>query len=383
MNKVNHTGLRTWIEIDKKAALNNFKSFRRFFPNEVKIMSVVKSNAYGHSLIDFSKIMLEAGTDWLAVDSIVEALALRRENISTSILVLGYTLPEMYEEAVKNNISLTFSNFDYFNNLMCKNSPYTKGKKLKIHLKVDTGMHRHGFMEKDIKQVISLLNKNQDKIELQGLYTHFASAKNPAFPTFTHKQVSIFKIWRDEILKAGFVPICNTSATGGSLLFPDGLFDMVRIGIGLYGLWPSKETEAFAKNKIKLQPVLSWKTIVAEIKILEAGEKIGYDLTEKFNKKTKVAILPIGYWHGYPRALSSVGQVKIKGKWCRVLGRVCMDIIMVDVSTVKTLKIGDKVEIIGTDTAMPNSVSNLASTIEMSEYEFVTRLNPLIKRLVV
>ena len=382
MNKVNRTGLRTWIEVDKKAALNNFKSFRKFFPKEVKIMSVVKSNAYGHCLFDFSKIMVEAKTDWLAVDSISEALTLRRENIKTPILVLGYTLPEMYDEAIKHNVSLTFSNFDYFKNIARKDSP-RGNRKLKIHLKVDTGMHRHGFTEKDIKQVIKLLNKNKNKIELEGLYTHFAAAKNPAFPVFTNKQINLFKIWRDEILKAGFTPICHSSATGGSLLFPSGLFDMVRIGIGLYGLWPSKEAESFAKNKINLKPVLSWKTIVAELKTLDAGEKIGYDLTEKFHKKTKIAILPIGYWHSYPRALSSIGQVKINNTWCKVLGRVCMDIIMVDVSTVKKPKIGDEVEIIGTDTKALNSVSNLAGLIDMSEYEFITRLNPLIKRLII
>jgi alanine racemase len=376
MMRTSHTGLRTWIEIDKAAALNNFKSFRKHLPKKVKIMSVVKSNAYGHSLLDFSKITVEAGADWLAVDSIVEALALRREKIKKPILVLGYTLPEMFKEAVKNDISLTFSNFDYFSHL--KN---ISDKKLKVHLKVDTGMHRHGFLKNDIKEVISLLNKN--KIELEGMYTHFAMAKNPAFPTYTQNQINLFKLWQTEIFKAGFTPLCHTSATGGSLLFSEGHFDMARIGIGLYGLWPSKETEHYSKSHLSLKPVLTWKTIVAEIKTLEAGEKIGYDLTEKLRKKTKVAILPIGYWHGYPRALSGVGYVKIKNKWCKVLGRVCMDIIMVDVSVISNLKIGDEVEIIGNNPKMPNSVENLADLSGNSTYELITRLNPLIKRIII
>jgi alanine racemase len=376
MDKKNRLGLRTWIEIDKGAIKANFESFRDFIPKRVKILGVVKSNAYGHNLIEFAKELEKLNIDFLGVDSVVEGLALRREGVKTPILILGYTLPEMIEKAVDNDLEITVSNFDYFSAIKKLNLK----KEIRVHIKVDTGMHRHGFQKDDVKKVIKLIKENK-KIKVVGLFTHFANAKNPAFLGDTKKQTELFNKWREAFKKAGINPICHACATSGTILFPEAHFDMVRIGIGMYGVWPSQETEAFAKDKIKLTPALSWKTVIGEINDIKAGERIGYDFTEKLMRDSKVAVLPIGYWHGYPRALSGIGQVLVNGKYAKVLGRICMDIIMVDVTKIKGVKVGDEVVIIGSSGKETVATYDISFLIGRSDYEIITTINPLIKKI--
>lgn len=372
-------GFRTWIEIDRKAIKKNYGTFRSLVSQKTKLLAVVKSNAYGHSLIDFAREMEKNGADWLGVDSIVEALALRREGIAVPILVLGFTLPNRFGEAAEKNISLSVSNFE----TLAAISKSNFSRPLKIHIKVDTGMHRQGFLFQDIKNVLKNLQLpvSDAKLKIEGLFTHFAAAKNPAFPQYTNLQIAEFEKWRAAFKKAGFNPICHASATAGAMIFPNSRFDMVRIGIGLYGLWPAKEIEAFFVGRVKLTPVLSWKTIISEIKELPEGAKIGYDCTETLSKKSRVAVCPVGYWHGFPRALSSIGSVIVGGKRCRVLGRVSMDMITIDVSGVPKAKIEDEVILIGRLGREEISAEYLASLCDGSYYEFLTRLNPLIKRI--
>lgn len=377
MNKNTRKGLRTWIEIDKKAIKHNFDVFKKLSGDKTKLLAVVKSNAYGHSLIDFSKEMVTLGADFLGVDSIVEGLALRKENIKTPILVLGYTLPELFIDAIEKNISITLSSFDTISEI--KKLEKKTNKKIKIHIKVDTGMCRHGFLLKDLEKVIRGIKKLKN-IEVEGLYTHFSTAKDPASPNFTRKQIKEFILWKESFEKEGYTPICHTSATSGVIVFPEAKFDMVRIGIGLYGIWPSKETEMTFSNKFNLEPVLSWKTMIGEIKNLPKGSRVGYDGTEILEKETKIAICPVGYWHGFLRDLSCKAKVLVNGKKCKVLGRVCMDIIMIDVSDVEKIKVGDEVVIIGESGKEKITVDDMSSIISGSSYEFLTRINPLIKR---
>ena len=351
MNKELRKGLRTWIEIDKGAIGHNFSVFRGVIGKQVKMLGVVKSNAYGHNLFEFAKELEKLGVDFLGVDSAVEGLALRREGVKTPILVLGYTLPEMFEELAQKNISIAVSNFETFAELKSfdKAQDLRKTKtKIKIHIKVDTGMSRHGFTETEIKKVLAEISKNKN-LDVEGLFTHFAMAKNPSFSAYTKSQIEKFNMWRKAFADANLKTICHAGATAGTLLYKEAHFDMVRIGISLYGIWPSRESEAFYEDKIKLQPVLSWKTIVAEIKKYPKGTKVGYDCSETVDKDSVVAILPVGYWHGLPRALSSIGHVIINRQKCKILGRVCMDIIMIDVTALKNPKVGDEVIIIGGD----------------------------------
>jgi alanine racemase len=374
VNKELRKGLRTWIEIDRKAIAHNYHVFRNLIDKKCKLLAVVKSNAYGHNLMEFAKEQEKLGADFLGVDSVVEALTLRKEGIKIPILVLGYTLPEMIVEAVNKNISITVSNFETL-------SVVIKSKlRIKIHIKVDTGMSRHGFLESDIKEVLNKL-KNNKNIVVEGLFTHFSMAKNPSFPAHTNSQIEKFEKWRGAFMKAGYKPIYHASATSGTLLYPKAHFDMVRIGISLYGIWPSKESEAYMSDKISLKPVLSWKTIIAEIKKLPKGSKVGYDCTEVLKKDSIIAVCPIGYWHGYPRALSSIGKVLINGEKAKILGRVCMDIVMVDVTHIKNIKVGDEVALIGKSGTVEISADDISTLLDGSSYELLTRINPLIKRI--
>jgi len=374
MNKEDRKGLRTWIEIDKGAIKHNYAVFRGLIAKNTKLLGVVKSNAYGHNLFEFAKELEKLGADFLGVDSAVEALALRREGVKAPILVLGFTLPEMFEELAKKDISVTVSNFETFKAL--KNI----GQKINIHIKVDTGMSRHGFVDAEIKKVLAEI-QSKPMVTVGGLFTHFAMAKNPAFPGYTKIQIEKFNKWRDAFTKAGLKPICHAGATAGSLLFDEAHFDMIRVGIGLYGIWPSKEAHAVYGGKIKLQTVLTWKTLIAEIKKFPKGTKVGYDCSETLSRNSVIAVCPVGYWHGLPRALSSIGNVLVNGNKCKIVGRVCMDIIMIDITEAGKVKVLDEVTIIGRDGKNKILADEISGLLDGSTYELLTRINPLIKRI--
>lgn len=337
------------------------------------MMAVCKSNAYGHSFIDYAQAMEKLGIDWLGLDSILEALPLRQNGLTKPMLVLGYTLPEMIAEAAANNISLTVSNWDALKILPADN-------KLKIHLKFDTGMCRQGFFPEEVDKVLDYLAQNLSQVEIEGVYTHFAGAKNPAFPQGTKEQLKKFQIVLDAVAQRGLKPLRHAAATSGAIVFPEAQFDMVRLGIGLYGLWPSQEVQYAYSDKFELQPILTWKTVVAEIKPVPAGSRVGYDFTELLERPTVIGILPIGYWHGYDRNLSSIGKVLVNGHRARVLGRVSMDIITVDLTDIPDVQIGSEAVLLGEQNNAVMSADEMASLAETSSYEIVTRLNPLIKR---
>lgn len=382
-------GLRTWIEIDKKALRSNMGQFLNLIPKKTRLMAVVKSNAYGHGLVQVSKFLsskfytLGASRLWFGVDSIVEAVTLRREGINNPILVLGSILPDRLQEAVPQKIILTISNFESLKNLSrLKDRP-------EFHLKIDTGMHRQGFLPQDISKVLKSLRFYG--LTPGGLYTHFAAAKDAVYPTHTLAQLEKFNEAASKFKKAGLGSlVCHSAASGGALLFPESHLDMVRVGMGLYGYFPSPEAGLHLQDKIKLRPVLTWKTVVVETKEIPTGSYVGYDLTEKVKRKTKIAVLPIGYWHGYDRGLSSIGEVLIKGKRAKLLGRVSMDMIVVDITDIgnkfksqkSKVKIGDEVVLIGRQGSDAIWADELALKIGTSQYEFLTRINPLIKRVI-
>ncbi len=378
--------LRTWIEIDRHALRHNVGEFFRIIPTHTRLMAVIKSNAYGHGLVTATKIISEISNfqkcGWFGVDSITEALRLRREGIANPIAVLGFTLPSRIEDAAREHIAVSISNFGALAAII------KEKQRPVIHLKIDTGMHRQGFLEKDIPRLIRILKKNHIKPE--GVFTHFASAKDVARPDYTLAQLAVFKKIIADFEKSGFTQmIRHAAATGGTLLFPDAHLDMVRIGIGLYGYWPSEEAKrekGKGKNREKqviLKPVLSWKTIVAEVKQIPKGSFVGYDMTERANRATRIAVLPIGYWHGYDRGLSSVGYVLVRGRRARVLGRVSMDMIVVDITDIPRARVGDEAVIIGHQGRTIITADDMGRVINTSAYEVMTRINPLIKRMVV
>lgn len=377
--------IRTWIEIGALALRHNAEQFFRLLPSETRLMAVVKSNAYGHGLVHGAKLLADLHPKsstlnprlWFGVDSIVEALRLRREGIINPILVLGHTLPSRVSEATAHDIILTVSNFDALRVLAAAST------RPAFHLKIDTGMHRQGFMPDEIDKVITALKRA--KLAPTGIYTHFASAKDPRDRDYTEAQAHLFEKIITAFSAAGFSPmIRHAAASGGTLIFPETHLDMVRVGMGLYGYWPSVESKMMKqKLGIDLKPVLTWKTIIAEVKAIPAGAKIGYDETEAVRRKSKIAILPIGYWHGYDRGLSGIGEVLVRGLRARVLGRVSMDMIVVDVTDIPRARVGDEAALIGRQGKEAIWADELAAKIGTTAYEFLTRINPLIKRVIV
>lgn len=370
-----HSGLRTWIEVRKADLRDNYRTFRNIIKAETKLMAIAKSNAYGHGLIDYALFIESLGIDWFGVDSIVEARTLREIGIKKPILVLGYTLPEKITEAFSNTISLTVSSFEALQELT-KLFPAVP----KIHLKIDTGMHRQGFFIKKLPRLLEFIEQKMDLKIVEGVYTHFAGAKDPKQPRETLKQIGEFENAIKILANKNVKTIKHAAATAGTINFPKSHFDLVRIGIGLYGLWPSPETFQSSHSSIYLKPALVWKTVISEVKTLPKGSRIGYDFTEILTRNSKIAFCPIGYWHGFPRALSGKGFVVIKNKLCKVLGRISMDMITVDVTEVEGVKIGDIVTILGGQEQAPTA-EGLAELCGTTNYEIITRLNPLIKRL--
>ena len=342
-------------------------------------MTVVKSNAYGHGLVRFSKEMTKLGVDWLGVDSVVEGLRLREERIKIPVLVLGYTLPERLETAAKNDISVAVSSFELLRYIVGKSF----SKKLKIHIKVDSGMHRQGFLLADLPRVLKMLQASgfMNNVSVEGLFTHFAVAGDPVARRATLGQIAVFNKWLKAFQAGGFKPIIHVAATSGAILFPESHFDMVRIGIGMYGLWPSREVKIIAEKRLPLKPILSWKTIISEVKKLPKGESVGYDFTEKLKHNSTIAICPIGYWHGYPRTLSGKGEVLIGGKRAKILGRVSMDMVVIDITAIPKAKVGDEVIVIGVSDKESIGAADIAHLTSTSWYEIVTRINPLLERI--
>ncbi len=378
MKKEQRTGLRTWIEIDTKAIRKNFRLFRDLLSQDVKVCSVVKSNAYGHCLFDFAEKMEENGVDQFAVDSISEGLRLRREGVQKPMLVLGYTLAENLPKAAEQNISITVSGKDALKSVL----EYKGRKKIKIHLKFDTGMNRQGFKEEDLPYLFrKLKSQNNGGFIVEGVYTHFADAKDPKKKKNTKEQIRKFDRIVQAFKEEGMEDILtHACATSGALIYPEAHYDMVRIGIGMYGLWPSGKVKEHFIEELPVKRILNWKTIVCDVKKASAGSGFGYGFTEKAYKDISFAVLPVGYWHGYPRSLSSVGEVLIKGKRAKILGVISMDMMMVDITGIEGVKVGDEVVLIGSQKGEEITPEELADKAGTTNYELVTRINPLIKK---
>lgn len=377
---------KTWVEISKSAVKHNIGVFRKIIGPKTKLMAVVKSNAYGHGLWDFSRLASDFGVDWFGADSLSEALKLREKGIERPILVLGYTRHNRLKEAAQNRVSLTLYDPESLRQWEKQTHKFV-GPPLKIHLKIDTGMRRQGIYPDDLFRFLRFVKKTPAVI-LEGIYTHFASAKDITYPFYTQKQLSAFQNACRILESFGFKNVLkHTAATGGTLLYPESRLDLARIGIGLYGLWPSKEAEIqheqIVGHKISLKPVLTWKTVVAQAKNVKKGDSIGYDLTERARKNIRVAVLPIGYWHGFDRGFSGIGEVLINGEHCRVLGRVSMDMIVVDASVAGKIKAEDEAVLLGRQRKEELRAEELAQKIGTIPYEIITRINPQTPRIII
>lgn len=367
---------RTWVEVNYGAIEQNVRTLFSLLGEGVSMCAVVKSNAYGHGMIESAKAALRGGATWLAVDEIDEALQLRKAKIKVPILVLGFTLPEFYKTAAEKNISITISSLDSLKTL----SQTKLAKKLQIHIKFDTGLHRQGIPVSLVQQTIRIISDKKFPASIEGIYSHFAAMEDPVRESYSKKQTDSFRDILQKLEAKGFRPMSHLSASSGILFKKEYHFDMVRAGIVIYGLWPSPEIRKWASG-VELVPALSWKTIITEIKLVQKGAKVGYDLTHELRRDSRIAIIPVGYWHDFPRALSNKGRVLVDGKYANILGRVSMDMTIIDVTDIPSVKQGDEVVLIGTQGAERLSAEEMADLTDTINYEIVTRINPLIPRL--
>ncbi len=375
---------QTWLEISKSALLNNISEIRKNLSPQTKFIAVVKANAYGHGLFEVVNI-IKNQVDKLAVYDFKDSILLRGEKITQPLLVLGRLWVEQIGVAIKNNIEVTVTTFDVLEELK-KTTPEKYGeKKLRVHICVDTGLGRDGFVASDMEKLVEILqNKNlQKNIELVGLYSHFASADDASFDDYTKNQIIALKKWQKAIEKIGFNLAIHTSASAGTLSGLATDFDMVRIGLSLYGFWPSKDVKIRNQNKVNLHPVLEWKVRISEVKNMPQGSAISYNCTHILTRDSRIAVLPVGYFDGVPRIASNKAYVLVNGKKVPQIGRVTMNLIVLDVTDLKSVKEGDIATIIGCDEKESISAEDWAVWSQTVNYEISTRLNSSLYRTVV
>jgi alanine racemase len=361
----------TWVEVDLDAIKNNVCAFRQHLPSETAIMAVVKADGYGHGAAPVAKEALEAGATYLGVATLDEALQLRGEAIEAPILILGYTAPEFVPAAVRHNITLTVFHIEVLRAV--EEAAQEAGVVGKVHLKVDTGMGRIGVKTRTEFEQLYNLASSYSHVFVEGTFTHFscADSEDPAYTLMQHHTFI-------EIIQSFEIPIVHCCNSAAGILFPQWGYDMVRLGICLYGQYPSE----FTKGKgVVLEPAFSLKSEIAHVKKVPSGTSISYGATFTTPVETWIASIPIGYADGFSRSLSNKGKAIVGGEIVPIVGRVCMDQLMLDVSTVNQPKIGDEVVFIGKQGEAFISADDMAGLLSTINYEVTCMIGKRVPRV--
>jgi alanine racemase len=366
-----------WAEVNLEVIAKNMQAIRSLVPGATQIMAVVKANAYGHGVIPVTKACLENGADSLAVAIAAEGVQLRKSGYAAPILVMGYTPPEQYQAVLEHGLMQAI--FSLEQGRLLSQAAVSQGVRAKIHLKLDTGMGRIGFLDSQLEQIRAL--SQLPNLIIEGVFTHFAAA-DEADPSYTLAQLSLFAKLLGELKGLGIEPRFNHAAnSAGIIRYPDAHFNLVRPGLMIYGMYPSTHV---SREKVKLIPAMSLKTRVAFIKKVPKGTSISYGCTYRTPEEQVIATLPVGYADGYPRLLSNCGQVMIDGRLAPVVGRVCMDQTMINVTHLDTVKVGDEVVLFGHNRSgglLP--VEEVAEKVGTISYEMVCKVSYRVPRIYV
>ncbi|MFH0834069.1 MAG: alanine racemase [Patescibacteria group bacterium] len=377
-----------WVEISQSALRHNFQVFREIVSStsseqvaKIELAPMVKSNAYGHGLEICAEIFRQAGAEYLAVNSIFEAEKIRAAGDTGKIYIAGFTPESELKNAVAADAEFVVYNFETLVALEKLNLA------AKIHLKVETGTNRQGIQLPEIPKFIEKI-KSLKKVELIGVAMHFADIEDTTSHEFAKQQLAEFQKIRSEIAKLGFPNLKFHAANSAATLLWDAThFEICRTGIANYGLWPSEETFVSLvenrKKKIVLQPALTWKTRIAQIKTIQKGESVGYGRAFIAEKETRIAIIPVGYYDGYARNYAESGAVLIAGQRAKIIGRICMNIFMVDVTAIPNLKIEDEVVLLGKSGDEEITAEEIGEWGGTINYEITTRIRENILRKVV
>ena len=374
-----------WVEIDAGALRNNIAEFKRRLGAGPRFGAVVKSNAYGHGMIEVARVAASASADWLCVNSVDEGVALRKAGLELPILVMGYVPLDGLGEVVEHALQPIVYNLETLERLEA--IALSRGATVGVHIKIETGTHRQGVLERDVPAFVARLQAARS-LKLAGVTTHFANIEDTTSHVFAESQIVAFARVADAIAALHPVPVLRHNACSAAvLLFNRTHLDLVRVGISLYGLWPSKETYVSClergKPSLDLKPVLTWKTRIAQVKQVPEGEYVGYGCAWRATRTTNIAVLPVGYYEGYDRELSGLAHVLVRGKRAPLRGRVCMNMCMVDVTDIPGVGLEDEVTLLGRQGDERITAEQLAGWRGTIAYEIVARIHPSLPRVVV
>ena len=367
---------RVEARVDLNAIRHNLKQVRNKLHKGTKLMVIIKADAYGHGAVPIAKALDEEWIDAYGVAIIEEAIELRAAGITKPILILGYTPKEQYSLVVAYDVTQTVFQYEMAEALSAE--AVRQGRPAKIHIKIDTGMSRIGYPDspesvKEIKQISQL-----DGIQIEGLFTHFARA-DESDKSSTERQLQRFLDFTDILEREGIsIPIKHASNSAGAIDHKRAELNMIRCGIATYGIYPSEEV---SRTEVQLIPAMELITHVIYVKEVEAGVGISYGATYVTGRKTKVATIPVGYADGYSRNLSNTGKVIIHGQYAPIIGRICMDQFMVDVTDIDGVKQGDFVTLLGREGNSYISVEELAAWSHSFPYELVCNVGKRIPRV--
>lgn len=376
------------ILLSDSALRNNLDFIRSLIGEDVRISSVVKSNAYGHGIEEFVPLAIRYGIDHFSVFSSDEAFRIMEIAAGEcEVMIMGYLSDEDFDQIIKKEIQ--FYVFDL--ERLKKAAAFAKrvGKKAIIHLEIETGMNRTGIKKADMLQLVSLLNENRDYLHIKGLCTHYAGAESIANHVRIKRQLRNFNQTDKWLRSKGIdIEIRHTACSAASISYPKTRMDMVRIGILQYGFWPSKETfihyiHGKESKADPLKGVLRWQSAVMSIKTVKEGEFISYGTAYQAQEDKRIAVVPVGYYHGYTRSLSNQGRVLINEQRADVIGMVNMNMLVCDVSHIEDIELGDEVVLIGKQGELNISVASFGEFNSMMNYELLTRLPSNISRNVI
>ncbi len=366
---------RVHADVNLDAIYDNIQETKKILQADTKLMVIIKADGYGHGAIPIAKV-LNPIVDAFGIAIIEEGIELRENGITKPLLILGVTPVPLYSKLVEYDIMPAV--FTYETARLLAEEAKKQNKTAKIHIAVDTGMSRIGFAAND--ESIQIIQKiaQLDGIVIDGCFSHFATA-DETDKAFTLQQINRFQSFVDELEKNGVsIPVKHLSNSAGIMEVPSARYDMVRSGISTYGLYPSEEVD---RSILPLKPAMEIKSYITYVKTLEAGVGISYGQTYVTKKTTKVATVPVGYADGYPRALSNQGYVLIRGRKASILGRICMDQFMIDVTDIPGVTEGDIVTLVGRDQNECITVEELAAMSHSFNYEFVCDIGKRVPRV--
>ena len=373
-----------WVEVDAAAIAHNLAVFRRRIGPDVRLGAVVKSNAYGHGMLEVSRIS-DGSADWLCVNAVDEGLSLREAGQTRPILIMGHADPRQFDALAAAGLRPTVYNQSDLRPL--GEAAVARQAELAVHVKVETGTHRQGVDPSGLDRFCAEVAATPG-LRLEGLSTHFANVEDTTDHRFARAQIETFEAACAVARQyAGAGLIRHAACSAAALLFDRTHLDLARVGISMYGIWSSRETLISTRESghpmLDLRPALTWKSRVAQVKEVPDGAYVGYGCTYRTTRPSRIVVLPVGYHEGYDRSLSGAAYVLVRGRRAPIRGRICMNMCMAEVTDIPGVEIGDEAVLLGQQGEERVRVEQLAEWSGTIPYEILARIHPGLPRLVV